>query len=79
MLDDHLFSAVRDCLLNTFKATFHTCEQQARHATMTGTHLSQKLYTTGQSGLASAGSCQQQVAGCCEPSGAIKHVEFLAG
>ena len=47
-LDDHPFSAVRDCLFNIFGATFHIGGRSSirklrtRHVVVTGTHLSQK-------------------------------------
>ena len=53
-LEDHPFSAVRDCLFNTFAATFRTggCNSvrnlRTRHAVVTGTHLSRIAVTTVQ-------------------------------
>ena len=46
-LEDHPFSAVRDCLFNIFAATLHiggrssTRNPRTHHAVVTGTHLSQ--------------------------------------
>jgi len=45
-LEDHLVSAVRDCLFNILAATLHIggrssiCNLRTRHAVVTGTHLS---------------------------------------
>jgi hypothetical protein len=50
-LEDHPFSAVRDCLSNIFAATLHiggrssTRNPRTPHAAVTGTHLSRPLIT----------------------------------
>ena len=51
-LEDHLLSAVRDCLFNIFAATLHFGGRSSirnlrtRHAVVTGTHLSHGHITT---------------------------------
>ena len=48
-LEENILSAVRDCLFNIFAATFHIGGRssirnlRARHAVVTGTHLSHGL------------------------------------
>jgi len=48
-LENNPLSAVRDCLINTFAATFHIGDRSSirnlrtRHALMTGTHLSRTV------------------------------------
>ena len=50
-LGDHPSSAVRDCLFNLFAATLHIGGRSSirnlrtRHAVVTGTHLTQYMYT----------------------------------
>ena len=45
-LEDHLLSALRDCLFNIFATNFHTgghssiCNMRTRHVMVTGTHFS---------------------------------------
>jgi hypothetical protein len=52
-MEDHPFSAVRDCLLNIFAAalriggSFSICNLRTRHAVMTWTHVSQLDGKTG--------------------------------
>jgi len=51
-LEDHSLSAVRDCLLNTFAATFHIGGRSSiynlrtRHAVTKGTLLSWMIFAT---------------------------------
>jgi hypothetical protein len=54
-LEDHLSSAVRDCLFNLFTATLHIGSRSSirnlrtRHAVVTGTHIHGKsIYNTFQ-------------------------------
>jgi len=51
--DDHLLSAVRDCVFNIFAATIHIAGRSSvrslrtRHAMVTGTHLTRLVYLAG--------------------------------
>ena len=53
-LEEHLLSAIRDCLFNIFAATLHIGSRSSihnlttRHAVVTGTHLSRFAHYQNQ-------------------------------